>query len=148
MIAKKGGAHPHAPPPESASVINKNEHSTFRIGKPGNFNSLREVISIILWPSVILKLNVGESQCQKSVVVINILQMIRKLLDHSRRHCCRSSSEELQQCFIIIGTRSYLLKEQLQIQYTEKSFVYVYEVIIQCYPNFVTSLYFRFAFIR
>ena len=25
-------------------IINKNEHSTFHTGKPGNFNSLRELI--------------------------------------------------------------------------------------------------------
>ena len=30
-------------------IINKNGHSTFHTGKPGNFNSLREVIWIILW---------------------------------------------------------------------------------------------------
>ena len=28
--------------------INKNGHSTFRTGKPGNFNNLREAIEIIL----------------------------------------------------------------------------------------------------
>ena len=30
-------------------IINKNEHSTFHTGKPENFNSVREVIWIILW---------------------------------------------------------------------------------------------------
>ena len=30
-------------------IINKNGHSTFHTGKPGNFNSLREIIWIILW---------------------------------------------------------------------------------------------------
>ena len=29
--------------------INKSGHSTFHTGKPGNFNSLREIIWIILW---------------------------------------------------------------------------------------------------
>ena len=29
-------------------IINKNGHSTFHTGKPGNFNNLREVIWIIL----------------------------------------------------------------------------------------------------
>ena len=67
---------------------------------------------------------------KKSVVVINILKMIcrgmpLKLLDHTSRHCCRNSSEsseKLQQGFIIIGMSSYLLKEKLQIQSTEKWF--------------------------
>ena len=31
-------------------IINKNGHSTFHTGKPGNFNGLREVIWIMLWP--------------------------------------------------------------------------------------------------
>ena len=30
-------------------IINKNGHSTFYTGKPGNFNSLLEVIWVILW---------------------------------------------------------------------------------------------------
>ena len=29
-------------------IINKNGHSTFHTGKPGNFNSLREIIWFIL----------------------------------------------------------------------------------------------------
>ena len=29
---------------ENWDIINKNGHSTFHTGKPGNFNSLREVI--------------------------------------------------------------------------------------------------------
>ena len=46
--------------------------------------------------------------------------------------------------------RSYLLKEQLQIQYTEASFcIYVYdEVMIEGYPNFITCLYSPLALIR
>ena len=32
-------------------IVNKNGHRTFHTGKPGNFNSLREVIWIILWHS-------------------------------------------------------------------------------------------------
>ena len=56
-------------------IINKNGHSTFYTGKPGNFNSLREVIWIILTllPWNWLKMRVS---VKKSVMVINILQMI------------------------------------------------------------------------
>ena len=61
---------------ENWGIINQNGHSTFHTGKHGNFNSLREVIWIILWHYVALKLIDDESQCQKSVVIINILQMM------------------------------------------------------------------------
>ena len=44
--------------------------------------------------------------------------------------------------------RSYLLKEQLEMQSTGTSFVYFYEVIIKCYPNFVSCLYSSLALIR
>ena len=33
----------------NCDIVNKNGNSTFHTGKPGNFNSLREVIWIILW---------------------------------------------------------------------------------------------------
>ena len=39
-----------------------------------------------------------------------------------------------------IGMRSYLLKSNFKIQSTETSFVYVYEVIIECYLNFPLAL--------
>ena len=48
-----------------------------------------------------------------------VWDMSLKLLDHTRRHCCRNWSEKLQQGFKIKGMRSYLLKEQLQLQSTE-----------------------------
>ena len=35
----------------NCDIVNKNGNSTFHTGKPGNFNSLREVIWIILWHS-------------------------------------------------------------------------------------------------
>ena len=38
--------------------------------------------------------------------------------------------------------------EQLQIQATETSFIYVDEVIIRCYINAITCLYFPLALIR
>ena len=56
-------------------IINKSAHSTLHTGKPGNFNSLSEVIWIILWHCYLLKLTV-ESVPKKSVMVINILQMM------------------------------------------------------------------------
>ena len=75
--------------------------------------------------------------------------MSLKLLDHSRRYCCGNSSEKLQKGFIIIiGIKSYLLKKQLQMQSTETLFVYAYEIIIKCYPNFITCLYFPLSLIR
>ena len=79
-----------------------------------------------------------------------VWDMSLKLKNHTSRHCCRNSSEKLQQNFIIIGMRSYFLKKQLQMQSTETSFgiLYVYEVIIKCYPYFITCLYFPLALIR
>ena len=56
---------------------------------------------------------------------------------HTSRHCCRNLSEKLQQDFIIIGMRSYFLKQQLH-----------QVLIIKCYPNFITCLYFPLALIR
>ena len=57
-------------------IINKNRHCTFHTGKPGNFNSLREEIWIILWHCY---LQIGwrwDSVPKKNVMAINILQMI------------------------------------------------------------------------
>ena len=79
-----------------------------------------------------------------------VWDMSLKLKNHTSRHCCRNSSEKLQQNFIIIGMRSYFLKKQLQMQSTGTSFgiLYVYEVIIKCYPYFITCLYFPLPLIR
>ena len=98
-----------------------------------------------------------ESQCKKSVMVINILQM--KCIGHvleapglyiradivvetwvkncTARFCNRS-----------IGMRSYLIKSNFKFNLQKHHFVYVYEVIIKCYLNFITCLYFPFALIR
>ena len=46
---------------ENWDIISKSGHSTFHTGKPGNFNILREIIWIILWHSVTLKLIEDES---------------------------------------------------------------------------------------
>ena len=48
----------------------------------------------------------------------------------------------------IIGIRSYLLKSNLKFNLQKHHFVYVYEVIITCYLNFITCLYFPLDLIR
>ena len=77
----------------------ENGHSTFQTGKLGNFNSLREVFELY-YDTVTLKLTEDGSQCPKSVMVINILQII--CIGHvleapglTSRHCCRNLSEKL-----------------------------------------------------
>ena len=47
-----------------------------------------------------------------------------------------------------IGMRSYLLKSNFKFNLQKHHFVYVYEVIIECYLNFITCLYFPLALIR
>ena len=47
-----------------------------------------------------------------------------------------------------IGMRSYLLKSNFKFNLQKHHFVYVYEVIIKCYLNFITCLYFPLALIR
>ena len=47
-----------------------------------------------------------------------------------------------------IGMRSYLLKSNVRFNLQKHHFVYVYEVIIKCYLNFITCLYFTLALIR
>ena len=90
--------------------------------------------------------------CQKSVMVINILQMILygmslKLLDYASRHCwvknctARFYSHSIEM-------RSYLLKSKFKFSLQKHHFVHVYEVIIKCYLNFITCLYFHLALIR
>ena len=53
-----------------------------------------------------------------------------------------AQAKKLHRGFIIIRMKSYLLKEQLQLQSTGTSlctFAYFYEVITNRYPNFFTS---------
>ena len=99
-------------------------------GKPGNFNSLREEIWLILW-HYYLAINWKWASVPKKVLWLltslrwYVWGMSLKLLNHTSRHCFRNSSElseELLQGFIIIRMRTYLLKGQLQNQPTEKSF--------------------------
>ena len=70
-----------------------------------------------------------------------VLDMFLNLLDHTSKNCCRNSSESIEklpQGFIII--KNFNLQKH--------HFVYVYEVIIKSYPNFITCLYFSLALIR
>ena len=66
-----------------------------------------------------------ESQCQKSGYYSDHLDDSFGASPWSfctSRHCCRNSREKLQQGFIIIRMRSYLLKEQLHLQSTGTPF--------------------------
>ena len=113
-------------------IVNKNGHNTFHNGKPGNFNSLIEDIWLILWCCYLEIDWKWESVPKKVLWLLTIVRylctawgMTLKHLDHTSGYCRRNMSElseELQQSSIIIRMRSYLLKEQLQIQYTETSF--------------------------
>ena len=47
-----------------------------------------------------------------------------------------------------MGMRGYLLKSNFKFNLQEHHFVYIYEVIIRCYLNFITCLYFPLALIR
>ena len=47
-----------------------------------------------------------------------------------------------------IGMRSYLLKSNFQFNPQKHHLAYVYKVIIKCYSNFITCLYFPLALIR
>ena len=70
------------------------------------------------------------------------------LLDHTSRHCCRNSSEICSKYNQSIGMRSYLLKNSFKRSLQKHHFVYVYEVIIKYYLNFITCLYFHCPLIR
>ena len=70
--------------------------------------------------------------------------MSLELLDHTNIHCCRNASEKVPQHFIIIAQEwevSYLLKSNFKWNLQKHHFAYVYEVIIKCYPNFITCKY-------
>ena len=73
------------------------------------------------------------------------------LLDHTSRHCCRNSRGKLQQGFIIIAWEwevTFYLKNSFKRSLQKHHFVYVYEVIIKYYLNFITCLYFPRPLIR
>ena len=67
---------------------------------------------------------------------------VLQVLDHTGRHCCKNPSEKRQQGFIIIEMRSYLLKEQLQMQSTETSFCIFLWSNNQVLPKFYYLLIF------
>ena len=73
--------------------------------------------------------------------------MSLKLLDYTRRHywvkncTTRFYSHSIEM-------RSYLLKRKFKFNLQKHHFVHVYEVIIKCYLNFITCLYFPLALIR
>ena len=78
--------------------------------------------------------------------------MSSKLLDYTSRRCCRNLSEKLH-CIARfynnrVGMRSYYLKSKVKCNLQKHHFVYVYEVIIKFYLNFITCLYFPLALIR
>ena len=82
-------------------------------------------------------------------------RMNSEAFGRTNRHCCRNSSEKLQEGFVIIkGKRmgSYHLKAQLQMQSTGASFcIFLYLYIFMFaffYPNFITCLYFPLALIN
>ena len=133
------------------NIINKNGYSTFHTGKPGNFNSLREVIWIILWHYYLEIEWRWASVLKKSVMVINILQMI--CIGHvleapewtiPAEFCCRNLSKNCTARFYnhSLGMRSYLLESNFKFNLQKHDFVYVYEVIIKCYLNFMTCFIF------
>ena len=75
--------------------------------------------------------------------------MALKLLDYTSRHCCRNLSENFTARLYNhrIGMRSYILKSNFKFNLQKHHFAYVYEVIIKCYLNFITCLYFPLALI-
>ena len=139
---------------ENWDIINNNGHTTCHSGKTGGFNSLREVIWIILWTLYYLETDWRWESVLKKALSTSfrwyVWDMSFKLADLIRRTCCKNPSEKLQQGFVIMGMRSYLLKEQLQMKFNLKKhhFVYVCEVITKCYPHFISCSYFPLALIK
>ena len=138
----------------NCDIIDKNGHSTFHIGKPGNFNSLREVISITLWhlPWNWLKMR---DAAKKSVMAINTSDYIFRACSWN---CWTITADIVVETWVknctasfynhSIAMRSYLLKSNFKFNLQKHHFVYVYEEIIKCYLNFITCLYFPIDLIR
>ena len=95
---------------------------------------------------------------KKSVMVINILQMkcigyvlleapgLFQRADIVVKTWVKNCTARF--CNHSIGMRSYLIKSNFKFNLQKHHFVYVYEVIIKCYLNFITCLYFPLALIR
>ena len=66
------------------------------------------------------------------------------------RHCCRNLSENCTARFYnhSIGMTSYLLKRNFKFNLQKHHVVFVYQVTIKYYLNFITCLYFPLALIR
>ena len=130
--------------------------STFHTGKPGNFNSLREVIWIILWHCYL------EIDWRWESVPKKVLWLLTSFRWNVYRECPWSSwtipadivvetwvkNCTARFCNHSIGMRSYLIKSNFKFNLQKHHFVYVYEVIIKCYLNFITCFYFPLALIR
>ena len=78
--------------------------------------------------------------------------MFLRLLDYTSRHFVVENW--VRNCTArfynphSIGMRSYLLKKNFIFNLQKHHFEYVYEVIIKCYLNFITCIYFALALIR
>ena len=70
-----------------------------------------------------------------------VLGMFLNLLDYTSKNCCRNSSESIEKLL-----QGFIIIKKFNLQ--KRHFVYVYEVIIMSYPNFITYLYFSLALIR
>ena len=68
------------------------------------------------------------------------------------RHCCRHSSGKLQRDFLQSlkrkGFEVTFCQHDFKCNGQEHHFVYFYEVIINCYPDFMTYFYFPFTYVR
>ena len=68
------------------------------------------------------------------------------------RHCCRDSSGKLQRDLLQSlkrkGFEVTFCQHDFKCNGREHHFVYFYEVIINCYPNFMAYFYFPFACVR
>ena len=129
-------------------------HFTLVNSKPGNFDSLREVVWIIFWHCYLEIDWRWESVSEKSVMVINILQMI--CIGHVPEApglpadmVVESSVKNCTARFYNHSTIKLSSKEQLKIQSTEKSFCICLWSNNQVLSiNFITCLYFPLVSIR
>ena len=137
---------------ETLILLIKMDIAHFDTGKPGNLNSLREVIWIILWQCCLEIDWREESVPKKSVIIINILQM--KCIYRA----CPWSSWTIPADIVVetwvknctarfynhsIGMRSYLIKNKFKFNVQKHHFEYVYEVnnqvLCKCYYLLIFS---------
>ena len=72
--------------------------------------------------------------------------MSLKLLDYTSKHCIVET--RVKNCTARFYDHSIGTKSNFKFNLQKHPFVYVYEVIIKCYLNFITCLYFPLALIR